>query len=75
MNPVRVAAASLNQTPLAWDANKANILAAIDQTRQLRASLLCLPELCITGYGCEDAFLSDNTLDMAQRVLLSWSTA
>jgi len=69
MNPVRVAAASLSQTPLAWDANKANILAAIDQARQLNANLLCLPELCITGYGCEDAFLSDNTLDMARREL------
>ncbi|HEY2146383.1 MAG TPA: NAD(+) synthase, partial [Pirellulales bacterium] len=30
---------------------------------------LCLPELCISGYGCEDAFLSPGTQRMAWRVL------
>ena len=58
MKLIRVAAGVLNQTPLDWDGNKARILAAIEQARQAGASILCLPELCITGYGCEDAFLS-----------------
>ena len=31
---------------------------AIAEARAAGASLLCLPELCITGYGCEDAFHS-----------------
>ena len=55
---VRVAAAALNQTPLDWDNNLHNIRGAIRQARAQQASILCLPEMCITGYGCEDAFLS-----------------
>ncbi|HEV8239868.1 MAG TPA: NAD(+) synthase, partial [Thermoanaerobaculia bacterium] len=31
--------------------------------------VLCLPELCITGYGCEDAFLSPAVADTAWEVL------
>ena len=58
MKLIKVAAGVVNQTPLAWDENKRNILAAIDQARQEDVSVLCLPELCITGYGCEDAFQS-----------------
>ncbi len=69
MHLIKVAAAVLNQTPLAWDANRANIVEAISQARAAQVSILCLPELCITGYGCEDAFLSANTRRMAWRVL------
>ena len=58
MQLIHVGAAVLNQTPLAWDANRANIVAAIGEARRRGVSLLCLPELCISGYGCEDAFLS-----------------
>lgn len=58
MKLVRVAAAVLNQTPMAWESNRENIVRAIDAARQAGASILCLPELCITGYGCEDAFYS-----------------
>jgi len=58
MKLIKVAAGAVNQTPLAWDANKATILSAIEQARDQAASILCLPELCITGYGCEDAFHS-----------------
>jgi NAD+ synthase (glutamine-hydrolysing) len=32
-------------------------------------SILCLPELCITGYGCEDAFLAPGTQQIALEVL------
>jgi NAD+ synthase (glutamine-hydrolysing) len=32
--------------------------------------VLCLPELCITGYGCEDAFHSTGMQEIAQQVLL-----
>ena len=58
MQLIKVAAAVLNQTPLAWESNKAHILAAIEAAKRAGVSLLCLPELCITGYGCEDAFLA-----------------
>src|ERR1700743_472658 len=69
MQLLHVGAAVLNQTPLAWDANQANILAAIGEARRRGITVLCLPELCISGYGCEDAFLSAGVQRMALRVL------
>ncbi|HET6883891.1 MAG TPA: nitrilase-related carbon-nitrogen hydrolase, partial [Pirellulales bacterium] len=69
MKLIKVAAAVLNQTPLDWDGNKARILAAIEAARAARVTLLCLPELCITGYGCEDAFLSPGLQRTALEVL------
>ncbi|MEO7032440.1 MAG: NAD(+) synthase [Polyangiaceae bacterium] len=69
MKLLRVAAATLNQTPLDWDGNRAHIIAAIESARAANVSVLCLPELCITGYGCEDAFLSPGTQAMALTVL------
>lgn len=70
MKLIRLAAAVLNQTPLDWRGNRARIVAAIDQARAQKASVLCLPELGITGYGCEDTFQSPNTLDHALACLL-----
>ncbi len=70
MQLIKVAAAVLNQTPLDWDGNKRNMLAAIEAARAGGASLLCLPEMCITGYGCEDAFHGAGVHDMAHEVLL-----
>lgn len=58
MNQIRLAAAALNQTPLAWETNGRHILAAIESAREAGVGILCLPELCITGYGCEDMFFS-----------------
>jgi NAD+ synthase (glutamine-hydrolysing) len=69
MKLVKVAAATLNQTPLDWDRNRAHIVAAIDEARAAGVGLLCLPELAITGYGCEDAFLSPGVIRMAEAVL------
>ncbi len=56
MSRIRIAAAVLNQTPLDWPGNQARIVEAIRQARSAGAQVLCLPELCITGYGCEDTF-------------------
>ena len=56
MKNIRVGAASLNQTPLAWTHNFNNIATVIRQAKEQQISVLCLPELCLTGYGCEDAF-------------------
>jgi len=58
MRLVKVAVACVNQTPLAWDDNLAHLLAAIEQARAEGVTVLCLPELAITGYGCEDMFFS-----------------
>ncbi|MFO7178832.1 MAG: NAD(+) synthase [Pseudomonadota bacterium] len=69
MKLVKVAAATLNQTPLDWPSNARNIVEAIRAARERGVGILCLPELCITGYGCEDAFLSPNTERRALEVL------
>ncbi len=59
MKIVRVGAATLNQTPLDWDGNLARLQAALEAARAAGVSVLCLPELCVTGYGCEDLFHSE----------------
>ncbi|HMJ16455.1 MAG TPA: NAD(+) synthase [Polyangiaceae bacterium] len=69
MKLIKVAAATLNQTPLAWAENTANIVTALRRAREEGVSILCLPELCITGYGCEDAFLSPSVRASALRAL------
>jgi NAD+ synthase (glutamine-hydrolysing) len=58
LNRIRLAAAAVNQTPMAWDTNSRHIRAAISAAREAGVAILCLPELCITGYGCEDMFFS-----------------
>ena len=56
---MRIAGAALNQIPIDWENNLRNIQTAIEQAKAAGVELLCLPELCLTGYGCEDLFLSD----------------
>jgi len=73
MTRIRVGAAVLNQIPLAWSNNRENIVRAIRAAREKQVRLLCLPELCITGYGCEDAFhsagLQETALDVLDDIL------
>lgn len=70
MKLIKAAAAALNQTPLAWEENLRHILDTIAAGREQQVTLLCLPELCITGYGCEDAFQSPGVQATAQQILL-----
>jgi NAD+ synthase (glutamine-hydrolysing) len=67
---IKVGAGVLNQTPLDWERNFQHIIEAIEQGRKEQVSILCLPELCITGYGCEDAFYANNTHEKAIEYLL-----
>jgi NAD+ synthase (glutamine-hydrolysing) len=69
MHLIRVGGIALNQTPLDWDGNRDRIVAAIVAARERGVAILCLPELCISGYGCEDAFQSPGVQRMAWRVL------
>jgi NAD+ synthase (glutamine-hydrolysing) len=59
MSTVKIGGATLNQIPFDWKNNTQNIIDAIRAARQQKIEILCLPELCITGYGCEDTFLSE----------------
>jgi len=67
---VHVGAAVLNLTPLAWEHNAGLIVAAIREARARGVTLLCLPELCLTGYGCQDAFHSPSVHRQALDVLM-----
>ena len=58
MNALKIAGATLNQTPLDWKGNFERIVLAIQQARAAQVELLCFPELTLTGYGAEDLFLS-----------------
>ncbi len=65
MKLIKVAVACVNQTPFAWESNFAHLRMAIEHARAEGATVLCLPELAITGYGCEDAFFMDGLQDTA----------
>ncbi|HEU4613435.1 MAG TPA: nitrilase-related carbon-nitrogen hydrolase, partial [Kofleriaceae bacterium] len=65
MKLIKVAVACVNQTPFAWESNLAHLRMAIEHARAEGATVLCLPELAITGYGCEDAFFMDGLQDVA----------
>jgi NAD+ synthase (glutamine-hydrolysing) len=69
MKLIKVSAAVLNQTPLDWNGNRDRILAAVSAARDDGVSILCLPEMGISGYGCEDAFHSPGLQRMALAVL------
>ena len=62
---IKVAAAALNQTPLDWKNNVDHIRGALVHAREAGVDLICLPELCISGYGVEDFFLSAGVLTRA----------
>lgn len=74
MKRIVVGSAVLNQTALDWRGNARRIQEAIGEARQRNVSLLCLPELCIPGYGCEDAFLSPSTSQKSLEVLARFDT-
>jgi NAD+ synthase (glutamine-hydrolysing) len=68
---IKLAAAVLNQTPLDWYGNQRRVLEAIAQAREQGATVLCLPELCLSGYGCEDMFHAPGVQEQAMQSLLA----
>ncbi len=67
---LRLGGATVNQTPLDWSNNTRQILEGIKAGEQQSIDLLCFPELCLSGYGCEDAFLSDWLSENAWKELM-----
>ncbi|OEK00332.1 NAD(+) synthase [Roseivirga sp. 4D4] len=59
MRRYRIAGGTVNQTPLDWAGNVANLKKVLREARAAKVEILCLPELSVTGYGCEDIFLSE----------------
>ncbi len=62
---IRVGAGCLNQIPLDWAGNRRRVLECMAQAREAGVTVLCLPELALTGYGCEDQFLSHEVAERA----------
>jgi NAD+ synthase (glutamine-hydrolysing) len=58
MENIFTAVVALNQTPLDWEGNSARIRQALERAGNAGATVVCLPELAIPGYGCEDMFLA-----------------
>lgn len=71
MTRLKLAGATLNQIPLDWENNLANLRAAMEEARRQAVDILLFPELCVTGYGCEDVFLSDWLSETAWEKLLT----
>ncbi|TDB68045.1 NAD(+) synthase [Arundinibacter roseus] len=70
MPRIKVATGVLNQVPMAWETNTKNIVDSIEEAKKQEISLLCLPELCISGYGCEDYFFAHDLVEQAQKCLM-----
>lgn len=66
---IKIAGATVNQTPIDWLNNTANIIEAIREAQAQKIELLCFPEMCITGYGAEDLFLSEWVAEEAWKQL------
>lgn len=56
MPKIKIAAVTLNTTPLDFLGNYESIVQAIHSPESKNADCILFPELCISGYGCEDAF-------------------
>ena len=70
MKSIHVGAAVLNQTPLDWEGNRRHIEEALSEAQKAKVQFLCLPELCVTGYGCEDMFHSAGLLERAEKMAM-----
>ncbi len=66
MKVIQVTAACVNQIPMDWAGNVARLRSAIEAAAESGTHVLCLPELAITGYGCEDMFLAPDTCQRAE---------
>lgn len=69
MKTLKVSAACLNQTPMDWGGNFTRIKGAVAEAQSVGVDVLCLPELAITGYGCEDMFLAPDVCLRAEEML------
>ena len=71
MKLLRVAGATINQTPLDFSGNAGRVRAVLRAARSEGVELLVLPELVLSGYGCEDAFFSPWTAESCMRSLMA----
>jgi len=63
MPQISLAAVTLNQIPLDWEVNLRRIEEAFQEVYSQGYDLVCFPEMCLPGYGCEDQFLAPYTTE------------
>jgi len=68
---MKAAACALNQTPLDWHGNLGRILNALQEARENGAEIILFPELCLSGYGCEDYFFMPWIYEKAKELLFA----
>jgi len=66
---IRVAAATPTIRVADCEYNAKAILALIEKANAENVNILCLPELCISGYTCGDLFMQEALLDAAMEAL------
>ncbi len=67
---LKISTASINTIALDINHNKNLIEDCIKQAQLENSDLLLLPELCLSGYGCEDIFLSVGFIDSCWQALI-----
>ena len=67
---IKIASSNLNQIPIDWDRNYSNIKTSILESIKNNVKVLCLPELAITGYGCQDLFFTKWVIEKAKLELI-----
>ena len=68
---VRVAAVVPQVNVADVEGNVNHIIECIDQAVEACASIVVMPELCVTGYTCADLFGNELLLDAAQHALIT----
>ena len=70
LNYIKVGAATLDVKVANVGHHKAQIIQSMDKAQADGVRLLCLPELSLTGYTCQDLFWSKKLLQEARQALL-----
>lgn len=66
---LRVASAIPAVKVAGCQSNKESILSMIKEAESKGVSIICFPELCITGYTCQDLFLQTSLLESAEQAV------
>ncbi|PKA12589.1 NAD(+) synthase [Leptospira meyeri] len=69
MPKIKIAAVTLNTTPLDFLGNYDSIKKAIENPEATDADCILFPELCISGYGCEDAFYKPFVWNRSEEII------
>ena len=69
---IKVAAGTPGVTVADCRANTKAILEMIKEMEAQHAKIMVFPELCITGYTCQDLFLQRRLLTVRGRACLLW---